>query len=297
MAPTQTIKWTAVPNGLDSTGTNLQLSVLISPELSGGATGTLADFSDWQDWPSTLAGSGLEWAVTFTTPLTQTVPVMLDTSGLNSALWMALFPKSVEYGPPEPIQDRFRNLAIASYPVQQVSGFLQSQYTQYSPDEVPTLETLKSVYGPISDVLVGITAQEQMEKLAKDRKARSKGGTVPHANDFSGASPAESFAAQAYYHLPPAGAPPVPVVPDIDFHKALTFIGQHGVLQRALGLVFDLLIPVKSLGAHQHAEHRRVRDRFTATSDRGTGVLTRLHVGHAPDALRRQHDRVPAARG
>ena len=65
MAPTQTIKWTAVPNGLDSGGTNLQLSVLISPELSGGATGTLSDFSDWQDWPSTLAGSGLEWTVTF----------------------------------------------------------------------------------------------------------------------------------------------------------------------------------------------------------------------------------------
>ena len=157
--------------------------------------------------------------------------------------------RAVEYGPPEPIQDRFRNLAIASYPVQQVTGFLQNQYTQYSPSEVPTLDTLKSVYGPIADVLVGVTAQDQMQKLANDRKARSKGGTVPHANDFSGASPAESFAAQAYYHLPPAGEQVVPVVPDIDFHKALTFIGQHGVLQRALGLVFDLLIPIKNVPA------------------------------------------------
>ena len=86
-----------------------------------------------------------------------------------------------------------------------------------------------------------------MQKLANDRKARSKGGTIPHANDFSGASPAESFAAQAYYHLPPAGEQAVPVVPDIDFHKALTFVGQHGVLQRALGLVFDLLVPVKNV--------------------------------------------------
>jgi hypothetical protein len=250
VAPTQTIKWTAVPNGLDSSGNNLQLSVLISPELSGGATGTLADFSDWQDWPSTLstlAGDGLEWLVTFTSTFSQSIAVTLDTSGLNSALWTALFPTSVEYGPPEPIQDKFRNLAIASYPVQQVSGFLTDQYTQYAPDTVPTLDTLKSVYGPISDVLVGVTAQEQMEKLAKDRQARSKGGTVPHANDFSGASPAESFAAQAYYHLPPAGTLPVPEVPDIDFHKALTFIGQHGVLQRGLGLVFDILVPVKNV--------------------------------------------------
>ena len=202
MAPTQTIKWTAVPNGLDSGGTNLQLSVLISPELSGGATGTLSDFSDWQDWPSTLAGSAWNGPSRSPPRSSRRSTVPLDTSGLNSSLWAALFPTSVEYGPPEPIQDRYRNLAIASYPVQQVTGFLQNQYTQYSPNEVPTLDTLKSVYGPIADVLVGVTAQDQMQKLANDRKARSKGGTVPHANDFSGASPAESFAAQAY--LPPA---------------------------------------------------------------------------------------------
>ncbi len=100
-------------------------------------------------------------------------------------------------------------------------------------------------------MLVGVTAQEQMKKLANDRKARSKGGTVPHANDFSSASPAESFAAQAYYHMPPAPAPQ-PTTPGfsqlVDFHQALTFVGQHGVLQRALGLVFDLLVPVKGLG-------------------------------------------------
>jgi hypothetical protein len=249
LAATQTIKWTAVPNGVESG--NLKLSVLLSPELAGGVSGTLADFPDWQDWPGTLAGlSGVEWLVQFSTgsgSSTQTLAVPLDTSGLNSALWKTLFPSSVVYGPPEPIQDKFRALAVASYPVQHVSGFLQNQYTQYKNDEVPTLETLKSVYGPISTVLVGRTAQERFKKLAADRRANSKGGTVPHANDFATATPAESFAAQAFYHLPAPGPPPQPQIPSIDFHRALTFIGQHGVLQRALGLVFDLLIPVKSV--------------------------------------------------
>ena len=252
MAQTQTIKWTAVPNGLDSTGNNLQLSVLISPELSGGANNMLSDFSDWQDWPSTLStlAADVEWSVSFST-FPRPIPVALDTSGLSSALWTALFPTSTPYGPPISKQDDFRNMAIASYPVQQVSGFLTGQYTQYSPSDVPTIETLKNVYGPISDVLVGVTAQEQMDKLANDRKARSKGGTVPHANDFSSASPAESFAAQAYYHMPPAPAPQPPTPgfsQPVDFHQALTFVGQHGVLQRALGLVFDLLVPVNGLG-------------------------------------------------
>lgn len=250
MAATQTIKWTAVPNGVDSG--NLRLSVLISPELAGGSSGTLADFPDWQDWPGTLASlSGVEWLVQFNRADgsdTQTLAVALDTSGLNSALWQQLFTSSVRYGPPAPIQDTFRALAIASYPVQHVTGFLQDQFTQYKNDEVPTVETLKSVYGPISDVLVGRAAQERFHKLAAERKVRSKGGTVPHANDFATATPADSFAAQAFYHLPPpADQLPQPGVSDVDFHAALTFIGQHGVLQRALGLVFDLLIPVKNV--------------------------------------------------
>jgi hypothetical protein len=287
VAPTQTIKWTAVPNGIDSTGNFLQLSVLISPELAGGATGTLADFTDWQDWPGTLASlaaSQIEWLVTFASggAQGQSIAVPLDTSGLNSNLWKLLFTSTVEYGPPEPIQDRFRAVAVASYPVQHVSGFLQDQYTQYKNDEVPTLETLKNVYGPISDVLVGRAARDRMARLADERRANSKGGTVPHANDFSNASLADSFAAQAFYHMPAPGPPPAPQIPDIDFHKALTFVGQHGVLQRALGLVFDLQIPIKNIRLLQTALNTNVFVTASIQSPTGAPVLSPGYTSITP---------------
>jgi hypothetical protein len=236
---------------VDGSG-NLLLSVLIAPDLAGGATGTLADFPDFQNWPQTLTNAATnqscEWVVSFTiNGFTQRISVPFSGTALNPDMWTELFPSTVEYGPPEPVQDRFRNLPIVSYPVQQVTGFLQGQYAQYSLTEVPTIATLQNVYGPISDVLVGVAAQERMQKLAADRTARSQNGTVPHANDFVGASMAESFAAQAFYHMAGAAAAAIPTVPDIDFHKALTFIGQHGVLQRALGLVFDLKIGSKEI--------------------------------------------------
>jgi len=241
---TETIKFTAVPNGIAGDG-NYKLSVMISPELAGGTTGTLADFADFQDWPGTLAAlNGAFWSITLDESATgggnQTVSVPLDASGTNSDLWQILFPTSTEYGPPSPDQDLFRNIGVVSYPVSQVTGFLTGQYANYSPSEVPTLSTVKGVFGSISDVLVGVTSQERMDRLAAARRARSKGGTLPHANDFSGASMADAFAAQAYYHMPGIATPPPPGLGQIDFHKALTFIGQHGVLQRALGLVFDI---------------------------------------------------------
>ncbi|HEY2771442.1 MAG TPA: hypothetical protein VGI87_12775 [Solirubrobacteraceae bacterium] len=286
MAQTQTIKWTAVPNGYDSSGSNLKLSVLISPELAGGSSGTLADFPDWQDWPGTLTGlDGAEWEVQFNRAdgsSTQTIPVALDTSGLNSALWKALFTASVRYAAPTPAQNNFRALAIASYPVQHVTGFLQNQFTQYKNDEVPTLATLKSVYGPISDVLVGRTAQERFEKLAADRRANSKGGTVPHANNFAAATPAESFAAQAFYHMPAPGPPPTPELEEVDFHRALTFIGQHGVLQRALGLVFDLQIPLKEVRLVEAQPGSNIYVSASLVNPQGLPLLTPGYVSVTP---------------
>ncbi|MDX9986670.1 MAG: hypothetical protein RBR99_04340, partial [Dehalococcoidales bacterium] len=54
---TQTITWTALPNGLIDLkeGTRLLLSVFAAPRLESDDTNaTLADFVDFLDWPETL---------------------------------------------------------------------------------------------------------------------------------------------------------------------------------------------------------------------------------------------------
>ena len=92
------IMWTAVPNGIGTAATGgqvLNLSVHVSPTLSGGSTGTLTDFPDFQNWPA-FVGSGRDGHihVDFTdgshNPLGSTT-IAIDTSVLDNALWAALF--------------------------------------------------------------------------------------------------------------------------------------------------------------------------------------------------------------
>ena len=90
---TQNIMWTALPNGLTPDGTRLRLSVLVSPRLTAdAATGTLAEFPDFQDWPAQVAG--LTFSVEFTGgPTVSATPVVEPGNpALDSPAWKALFP-------------------------------------------------------------------------------------------------------------------------------------------------------------------------------------------------------------
>ena len=54
--PSQSLLWTALPNGLTEDGTGLRVSVVLAPRLDpGGAPSRLSTFTDWLDWPATLA--------------------------------------------------------------------------------------------------------------------------------------------------------------------------------------------------------------------------------------------------
>jgi hypothetical protein len=280
MTFSEIIKVTAIPAGADPNSNTFSLSVLLSPELSGGS-GTIQG-TDFENWPATLAtyqaGDGnyepAVWEIAIADAngnLVSTQQVPLDASGTNVAFWASLFPPSTRYDTSTAsirrprgrtgaglraesrseasVAEQFRNIPIVSYPAKQVTDFVTGQFSQYSLTEVPDLATVSSVYQSVTDGLVGVVAQGQFEQLKHERRARSRGGTVPHANDFTNASVTDAFAAQAYYHMPGAGPQPTPGVGTIDFTSALTFIGEHGVLQRALGLVFDLTVPYQENSA------------------------------------------------
>jgi hypothetical protein len=264
----EVIKMTAIPSGVDSTRELLYLSVVLSPELSGGG-GTLAG-TDFENWPNTLMGYTqnnwdnhyypADWDVVVSdgsgsTLFQEIVP--LDASGTDPALWGSLFPSSTSYEEPDSSQsrslakaksgfladDRFRAVPIISFPITQLMDFVTGQYQQYSPTEPPDFETISAVYAPVTAGLVGVVGEQHAEALARERQARSRGGTVAHANDFTDASTSEAYAAYTEYQQASATPGPPAGVGPIDFHAALAFIGQHGVLQRALGLVFDIAVP------------------------------------------------------
>ena len=251
LSPTETIVWTVLPNGYDSTGDSLQLSVLITPNLAAGTTGTgtLADFSSWQDWPSNVSafGSLLVEIGNQDRSLTVTYNATIPTGPLNSAMWTTLFPTTTVYQARDSLELELANFPVISFPAAQINDFVTGQYASYEPDQVPTLDTLASVYGAITPGLVGVVQQERFRRLAAERMAPGRGGKAKLANDLAAMNTPDAFAAQAYYHLAGLGPQPAGAIPPLDFHKALTMIGQHGLLQRALGLVLDLEVPLASV--------------------------------------------------
>ncbi len=95
---TQSLLWTAVPNGLTEDGTGLRVSVVLSPRLDpAGDPPALATFREWLDWPATLAQAKFELrygAASAGVTMSQTAgPDRVDdTVGLpDSAAWTALF--------------------------------------------------------------------------------------------------------------------------------------------------------------------------------------------------------------
>ena len=261
------IMWTAVPNGIGTAATGgqvLNLSVHVSPTLSGGSTGTLTDFPDFQTWPA-FVGSGRDGHihVDFTdgshNPLGSTT-IAIDTSVLDNALWTALFnpPGSIQYMAREAYESTLTTTPVVSYPADQVASFLRNTYTNLainSPTAYPSLDALADLYGDLGyanedgiDELNNLWATLAGERLGE---FETHVGPAPYYNDWTSATPQTALGALRFYHLVanqglPQTAPAV-ALPTVDFHRALTFIGEHPTLQRALGLVFDVAVPIAVL--------------------------------------------------
>ena len=295
------IMWTAVPNGVGVLNgvSSLRLSVFVAPTLSGGATGTLEDFPDFQDWPSTITGQqrgAPNFAVTFTdksgTELGR-VTVSIPAGSLNSQLWQELFNPPGTSPPGSTVQYSARDAAepyttvpIVSYPTSTVASFLKTTYAtlaKTSPSDYPSLQTLVTSYGRMA--YVGLDGIDRLNSVYQQLSGGRK--SSPFANNWSGVSTANAFAALRFYHLPPKrfnpGYAPFtrPSIADlisyVDFHRALTFIGEHATLQRALGLVFDLTVAVpgfvtSSTNTNVYAQVWPANVDGTATFTPSTGV-------------------------
>jgi hypothetical protein len=260
MAATEQLIWTAIPNGIS--GSDFQISVCVSPTLAGGATGTLTDFNDFQNWPELMS---LEAHVHLkfydnTKALLSQSTVAMDTPALNNALWLALFspPADVRYAARD-AKEPYTTTPVVSYPSDQIASFLESSYASLataSPTSYPSLQQLGGVYGDLGyanqDVLSRLKSLWQSLSTQRLQPPVTAGpGAAPYANNWTGAAIETAMAALRFYHMPssrllstgvPAGG-----IETIDFHRALTFINQHPALQRALGLVFDVTIPISEV--------------------------------------------------
>jgi hypothetical protein len=259
----QNIMWTALPNGLNPAGDRLKLSVLVSPRLitNSGASGTLAEFPDFIDWPNTV--SKLHFKVEFqggpafpTQHLTEPGFPTLD-----SISWKALFPPS---SPVETFGFEDKSpLFVRSYPTKNILGFVEEQYRAFAvaaADHKPTLSELGfDVPGPRGPGLIGQIAignqqvQDRLDELLNAMlnhdRAVPPGPPNPRL-DFYQVRVMHQFLSRqvldANHHRQPL-PPQKPT--DLDFHRAVAGMGQYQKLMRALALAIDLEVPLNGVPA------------------------------------------------
>jgi len=249
---TETLMWTALPNGMgttDSRGTqHLKLSVFLSPRLETSApSGTIAEFSDfsgsntYQNWAALVQALGfsVEFQIAGRPPVRRTVDhanVHITSPAADPVLWDRIFPDTMPYK-----NFKFRDLsksAINTFAVRSVSGVVKQQYQTVA--ATPLL-----VYKPptISKMvkLPGITNPPLLRVLPSTQAVFGAAAATMPAQDTN-------FSAFEQFHTPfikpPTYTPPP--IPPMDFHKALSAIGNYPRLLRDLGMVVTLEVPYSS---------------------------------------------------
>jgi len=262
MAATHIVLFTVMPRGISLNGGSLPVSVLVSPRLTGADR--LGAFPDWLNWTTTLK-DGL--TLTFRSGA-QTATAKIDTKPLQPDLWRALFTRDTFVRPRA--FDDYSQHGIVSYSVRESLSALKAVYQEAAvtlalPDDPSSPQGEKrgnrQRLGAILDGLDvhwnAKDAKRRRELVRRRAKAHSTERSLAGPLDAEGlittARNAGAFQSVAvpfavYHHMPTPkqqDAGPVTIDPKaIDFHQALSSLESHPELLRALGLVFDVDLPL-----------------------------------------------------
>jgi hypothetical protein len=245
---TETLMWTALPGGMGPTDSHgvqhLRLSVFLSPRLETTApSGLISEFPDFSgsrtyaNWAALMqtVRFSVEFTIAGLVPLRRTVDsssVRLTSAAPDAALWERIFPDTMPYK-----AFQFRDLskaAINTFAIKGVSGVVKQQYQTvaatpllvYSP---PTIAKMVQLPGITNPPLIRVLPTSATFSTA------AAGTTVQDTN----------FKAFEQFHTPyakPAGYEPPPI-PPMDFHKALSVLGNYPLLLQHLGIVVTLDVP------------------------------------------------------
>ncbi|MEP6763551.1 MAG: hypothetical protein ABJB66_04525 [Gemmatimonadaceae bacterium] len=267
--PTQSIIFTALPNGVSSDG-KLKLSVLVSPRLDpGSASGELRAFEDFKTWPKTISDAQITVDIG-ATKVRLTAANIDGTIGTpDAATWSALFPLETFVRAFE-MRDR-RNNAVVSYNTAAIYDAVRRVYAKLT---TTANEQLPAISDLLADEQLGAIAK-QVKKLDasfwnKDKNVRDIGGFFAgYADGFKSIDTGQlPLAAFQLFHTPPAKPKTrtsqqegdnrldakwqsfehaeinaAKTVASLDFHQIVSAMNQYPTLLRKLGLVLDFVIP------------------------------------------------------
>ena len=265
----QQITWTVLPNGVDKKK-RACLSIFVSPRLKTDSQPRpeLKEFDDFVAWPKMLAALGFRLHMDSGWSL----EVKPDLSALDPDLWSELFPDDT-FVRPYQFPD-YSERVIHTYPVRSVTAYLKNTYQTVgveSPGELPGILTSSDPNQSLWEL-----SQEVGRVLERRQRNEKKGfGLMPDPFDyemkdlkvlvpgrryatFSSITEQDFYQVNRFYshpeddteeHLerPDPGKVPVPKppeVPDLDFHQALSALGDQPGVLRALGIILDICVPL-----------------------------------------------------
>jgi hypothetical protein len=290
---TQTIKWTALPDGTVQykEGTRLKLSVYVSPRLeSDNKDDTLSSFPDFLDWPGTLFPTDDRRDVLFHVQFGNGNPILATiVSDLPSSdLWRSLFDDYTRIEPYE-MKD-FKAMPIQSFPVKNIQSFFKQQYVNLataSGEDFPSAAGLvKNSGAPFRPLALTFRENVNEEQLTSEimnelkRKGFISAGSIDDPDEIT-----KSFIQAKLFNQPFTKTRITIKPPSIDFHKALSILSDYPYLLRRLGLVYDLEIAVPLRTAAENTVQvlatwmPRLTDVTTVdVPDQGRKMATRCYV-------------------
>lgn len=248
---TQTITWTALPNGIiqKREGTKLRLSVFVSPRLqSDSKNDTLSSFPDFLDWPNALFPNDNRRNVIFRVQFGNNNPMPADiVSDLpSSILWRSIFNENTLIEPWE--MPDFKSMPIQSFPFRNIQEFFKRQYvdlaTNSGEDFPPANDLVIKPDAPFRPLALSFRQNDEGQLTASimnrlKRNGYIKAGSLTDPDDIT-----MSFLQAKLFHKPFGAARIALKPPSIDFHSAISLLGNYPYLLRRLGLVFDLEVAV-----------------------------------------------------
>jgi hypothetical protein len=119
---TQTVMWTALPNGIvgDQSNRRLRLSVYVSPRLQTDQGQSLGLFQDFLNWPAHLQPGNVTFAAYVSNPGATSAPsgpiaATITSQPPSSALWTALFPSTSPVTSYMFDKDKLNGAVVSSY--------------------------------------------------------------------------------------------------------------------------------------------------------------------------------------
>ena len=279
MANEQLIIFTAVPQNLAFDPASIKVSVLVSPRLSGDDH--LGPYADWLSWTQRRVDDGL--TLTFECG-GESLAVDVDTSGLRPDLWGALFDEQTLVNPYEfdDYSDRFVSsygvrtaIGLLKATYQSVGVEFALPTTDGDPRE-RTGRRRSRFAGFVSGYALDWSDEKGARLIAEQRQrqaglagelsalSRTRGAALdavlddsglivtgvldPESSAFRSASQRTVEQFGVFNHPPLGDDADTPVRLDrdkvLDFHQVLSSLGAYPDLQRKLGLVLDVELPL-----------------------------------------------------